>query len=88
MKQITLEVSEDHESTSYPWWMIVDPKQNMSRDPGTAVMSQITGPFFSRDEAQDFLDRTRYNFSDRAVVWCHSGVDSRKYVEAHSTSST
>jgi len=80
--KIEIEISEEHEGTSFPWWLIVDPVQNMSCDPGTAVINQITGPFFSREAAQEYLTRTRYNFSKRAVVWCHSGHQSDESTRA------
>lgn len=78
---ITLTVSEENEATSYPWWIIVDPRQSFRCNPHE-IASMITGPFFSRKEAQDFLDATRYNFSKRAVVYCASGHNSRQYREA------
>lgn len=81
--KITLTVSGKNEGTRSPWWMIVDPRQNMRCDIHEAA-SQITGPFFSRKEAQDFLDATRYNFSSRAKVYCHSGCYSWQYDKAMS----
>lgn len=63
---------QDCESTSYPYWIIVDPQQNMSKDIHCAA-SQITGVFFSRSSAEEFLEGTRYNFSKHARVYCHSG---------------
>lgn len=68
----------DSESTSFPYWIIIEPKQNMSLDIHYAA-SQITGIFFSRKDAQEFLDRTHYNFSKRARVYCHSGHQSEDY---------
>ncbi len=79
--KITLEVSEENEATSFPWWAIVEPRQNMSVDLSRAA-GQITGPFFSREEAEDELKATRYNYSKRAAVWCFSGCYSRRYQEA------
>lgn len=75
---ITLTVSEDNECTESPWWVIVDPHQNMGCDPHYAA-EMVTGPFFSRKEAQDFLTATRYNFGPRAVVYCKSGYYSHQY---------
>lgn len=43
--------------------------------------AQITGVFFSRKDAQDFLIRTRYNFSSRAAVYCLSGCYSEDWCE-------
>lgn len=79
MKQVTIDVDlENPESTSYPYWLILDPRQNMSCDI-YALASQITGPFFSRVSAESFLKRTRYNFSAKAKVFCHSGNYSDVY---------
>lgn len=72
--------SADNEITSAPYWIIVDPQQNMSCDPHIAA-AQITGLFFCREDAEDFLKATRYNFSKRAITYCHSGTYSRKYFE-------
>lgn len=83
--QITLTVSVKHESTSAPWWMIIDPAQNMrtGKEACYKIASMITGPFFSRKEAQDWLDKTRYNFGPNAVVYCHSGHQSKQYEKAY-----
>ena len=72
--------NSDSEGTSAPWWTIIDPKQNMNCDPHT-VGFNIVGPFFSREDAENFLSATRYNFSKRAVVYCNSGCYSKKYVD-------
>jgi len=69
-----------NEATNAPYWLILDPKQNMECNIH-ALAGQITGPFFSRKDAQEFLEATRYNFGTRAVVYCHSGCYSRKYLE-------
>lgn len=70
--------SSPNEGTSAPWWTIVDPAQNMGCDVYQAAF-QITGPFFSRQDAEDHLSARRYAFSKRAVVYCHSGHASKKY---------
>ena len=76
--KIEIEVSEENEGTDSPWWVIVDPKQNMKLDPEwTAEM--ITGPFFSRKEAEDHLRARRYAFSHRAIVYCKSGYHANQY---------
>ena len=79
--KITLEVSEENESTDSPYWMILDPKQNMSLNVHM-LASMLTGPFFSRAEAEEFLKRTKYNFSKRAVVYGCSGTYSDQYRDA------
>ena len=80
--KITLEVSEDNEATSYPWWVILDAGQNMSLDI-RVLANQITGPFFSRENAERHLQRSRYNFGKRARVYCMSGHNSLQYRQAH-----
>lgn len=77
-KKIELNVSTKTEGTAYPWWAIIDPHQNMRCSPHVAA-GQITGPFFSREDAEEFLKSTRYNFGPRAVVYCLSGYKSKQY---------
>ena len=85
---IMIEVSEDNESTASPWWMIIDPRQQFktntenNTDPLHSIANMITGPFFSRKEAEDFLNATRYNFTKNAMVYCHSGCYTRQYDNA------
>jgi hypothetical protein len=77
---ITLK-NADNEMTSAPWWFIVDPKQNFQTDAQgiTNIAHMITGPFFCRGDADEFLKRTRYSFGPNAKVYCHSGTYSDKY---------
>ena len=77
--KIEIDVSDKNEGASEPWWVIVDPKQMMKPDPYHVMIGMITGPFFSREEAQSVLDRRRHNFSSRAVVYCSSGCDTIQY---------
>lgn len=79
--KIELEVSEENESTAEPWWVILDPRQ-MFRLNVHELASMITGPFFSRESAESFLKRTRYNFGKHAKVYCHSGYCSDEYKTA------
>lgn len=84
--KIEIEVSDKNEGTDSPYWVIIDPKQNMSAD-ADCVASMITGVFFSRESAQKHLDGRRYAFSKRAVVYCLSGYWSREYKNCFSKSS-
>ena len=68
----------DNESTSAPYWLILDPSQNMRCDIGK-LAHQITGPFFCREDAERHLIARRYAYSGRAKVWCASGHHSAKY---------
>ena len=68
----------DNEGTASPYWMILDPRQNMNMDV-YMLASQISGPFFSREDAQTYMDNRRHHFSRRAKVFCHPGHFSHKY---------
>ena len=68
----------DNEATESPYWLILDPNQNMTCDIH-ALASQITGPFFCREDAEEHLKCRRYAFSSRAIVYCNSGHWSYKY---------
>ena len=72
--------SADNESTRAPYWMILDPRQNM-RSNIHELASQMTGPFFSRKKAEIFLKQTRYNFGPKAHVYCLSGCHSQQYYD-------
>ena len=69
---------EDNEGTAYPFWIIIDPRQNFyTNNEGLhRIANMITGIFFSRKDAQQYLDSRRYNFSKNAKVYCHSGHES------------
>lgn len=84
----------DNEGTSCPFWMIVDTGGLMDIIKGVAehgelpshdyllssvAMSAIEAPFFSRQDAEDYLKARRYAYTEHAKVWCSSGYRSRKY---------
>lgn len=68
----------DNEATRCPYWLILDPSQNMICDPHYMAHG-ITGPFFSREDAERYRSATKHHYSDKAVVYCLSGHHSRKY---------
>lgn len=68
-----------NEGTSAPYWLIIDPYRQMFECNAHTVASMISGPFFSREDAEKYLNSRRYNYSKHAVVYCHSGYFSRKY---------
>lgn len=70
--------SADNEATESPYWLILDPQQNMARDVHM-LATQITGPFFCRNDAARHLENRRHAFSERARVYCMSGYWSSKY---------
>lgn len=79
--KVTINVSTKVESTDSPWWVIVDPKKRARGIIGLAA--QITGPFFSRSEAEDHLANRRYEFSKNAIVYCKSGCWTSEYKDAY-----
>ena len=78
MPTISINLSEANEGMDSPWWVIIDPCQMMKPDFHT-VAQMVTGPFFSRDEAEGHLNGRRYAFSSRAVVYCMTGYWSHQY---------
>lgn len=78
-----MKISEKNEGTAYPFWIIIDPGQNFNTNSDGIhnIAGMITGVWFSREAAQEFLDKTRYNFSKNAKVFCHSGCYSSDWVE-------
>lgn len=81
--KVELEVSDENEGTAEPWWVIVDPKQMMKPDPYHVMIGMITGPFFSREEANEVLKNRSQHYSNRAVVYCASGCYSNQYKQAY-----
>lgn len=79
--KITLEVSDLNEGTDSPWWIIVNPKMMMSGP--HCIPDMITGPFFSRESAEQHLSSRRYAFGKNAYVYCCSGYWSGEYKEAY-----
>jgi hypothetical protein len=71
----------DTECTSAPYWIIIDQRGQVKSIDPHRIASFITGIFFSRVDAENFLSDTRYNFSKNAIVYCCSGCYSRKYYD-------
>lgn len=71
--KVTIELSDDREGTSSPFWLIIDPHQMMRPDSAEVAMGMVHGLWFSREEAEEHLKAKRHRYSDRAVVWCLSG---------------
>lgn len=72
----------DNEGSAYPWWLIIDPKQNfeVNEDGVYRIAEMITGPFFSRAAAKARLEGKAHHFSKNAKVFCHSGHASYDYI--------
>lgn len=75
--------SGDNEATSYPWWAIVNPRPGLCRAEHLLghFASAITGPFFSREAAEEVLRTRRYRFGKHAAVYCFSGHMSPDYTQ-------
>jgi hypothetical protein len=87
--KIEIEITGDNEATAYPWWVIVNPMEHMKKEDAevdmlgdSEIAFAITGPFFSREEAENHLTARRYAFSKGAVVWCLSGHATTVYRNA------
>lgn len=82
--KISIDVSEENEATAYPYWMIIDPRQNFNtNDKGLYnVAGMISGPFFSRQEAETTLKQRRHHFTKNAKVFCCSGHNTVAYRDA------
>ena len=72
-------IRDNRTATSYPFWVIVDPRQIMRGGDIHANASCVTGVWLSREEAQRHLDACRHRFSDRAVVFTMSGWQSNDW---------
>jgi len=85
--KIVLDVSDACEATAYPWWLILDPGK-MWEGNAEGIASMVTGPFFSRESAEAYMKSHQYHYkrhggySDKAVVYCHTGHKSPEYVKA------
>ena len=64
------------EATEHPWWFIAEPSRDRSAE---SVAQAITGPYFSRESAEDQLRRNPHRYSRKAIVWCASGYRSPEW---------
>jgi len=76
--KIEIEVSDKNEGTASPYWLILDPRQNLPCDIHW-MACQITGPFFSREEAELVMKQRSHHYSNRARVYCLSGCYTHQY---------
>ena len=79
--KIELEISDKNECTQSPYWLIINPKQNFRKNSEGIcnIASMITGPFFSREEAERVLVERAHHYSKHARVFCHSGYNTIQY---------
>ena len=78
-----MKISKKNEGTSFPFWVIIDPRQNFRTDRQGVhnVASMFTGVWLSRESALEYLKQKSYNFSDNARVYCLSGYYSSDWQE-------
>jgi hypothetical protein len=80
--RLELDVSTENEGVGAPWWIIIDPfVKNI--ETAEQVSGMITGPFFSKEAAENYLFSKRYHFSNKARVLCKSGSPSAQYSYAY-----
>lgn len=78
VKNIVNEFKKDMRGPFTYAYYILDPKQNMKCSV-EALASQITGPFFSRSSAEEYLNFNSHQFSMRALVYGISANPSKLY---------
>lgn len=80
---------QETEATDSPWWVIIKPRGMIHS--ASDISSRLTGPFFSRQDAQDHVNARKHAFNDKTEIWCLSGYWSRKfklmYRDMHSSTS-
>lgn len=78
-----MKISENNEGTAFPFWIIIDPGQNLRKDNQGLhnIAGMITGVWFSREAAEEYLKNHSYNFGHGARVYCHSGCYSKDWIE-------
>ncbi len=71
--------SADNEGTAAPYWLIIDPDCVVDSSDVRSLAASISGPFFSRFDADEYLKNKAHRYSKDAKVYCCSGHASRKY---------
>lgn len=79
--KVVLNVPREEEGCRYPYWLIIDPWQNMGCTV-EGVTDKLKGPFFCRGAAERYLSKHGYQFSERVKIVCLSGEDSLQYKNA------
>jgi hypothetical protein len=94
MKKFEIEVSEENEGTANPYWIIIDPNEEEEEDLNcfedgedyktkkggiNNIAFMVTGLFFSREEAENYIKNKSYNYSRNAKVYCYSAVYDCQY---------
>lgn len=79
---ITFPKPQNGEFTSCPVWFVIDPRSDWISGETISVRDiglMFDGPFFSREEATNYLENNRHNYSGAAIVYCKSGNASPRY---------
>lgn len=71
--------SADNEGTAAPYWLIIDPECMVDTSNIHEIAYGISGPFFSRFDAEEYLKNKAHRYSNKTKVYCCSGHTSRKY---------
>lgn len=75
---VAVAAEPDNEITSWPFWLVIDPRQTFSARVGD-VASMIKGIFFSRKDADAHIEAKRHRYGSRVGVFCCSAHDSWQY---------
>lgn len=73
VKAILFAYGEANEATQHPYWLVL--RNGVLR----ACDAVLAGPFFSREAAANHMMSRRYEYGDKAYVYCFSGHWSRQY---------
>ena len=79
---VTFPKPQDNECTNCPVWFVIDPRHDWISGETISVRDiglMFDGPFFSREEATNYLGRNRHTYTSAAIVYCKSGHASPRY---------
>jgi hypothetical protein len=74
VQEILFAYGEANEATAHPWWGIV-------RRAGLGRYDLMSGPFFSREAAEELRSVRIYHYGEKSLVYCFSGHESWQYKE-------
>lgn len=77
--------ARDNKLTNCPVWFVIAPCADWISGETISVQDvglMFDGPFFSREEATEYLESNSYKYSGAAIVYCKSGNVSPRYCAA------
>jgi hypothetical protein len=76
VSEIVLSHGEENDATAFPVWAIC-------LKAGFGHIVWLSGPWFNRRDAEDFLKARNYRFPVKAFVYCFSGEESWHWKELY-----